>query len=1208
MKLTKQTKERRTIRGAGGAGKSGGGGSTATEDPDSLVSRSSAKLLEAWCEGEVEGPVNGLKSIFFDGTPIQDASGNYNFKNYKIFWLPGTQDQSYIPDFSDATTAISYGVRVKHDLPWIHTVTSATVDTVRINLRVPRLQTIDKTTGNIHGAAVRVQFYLQNNGGGYALIVDDTIRGKTTGGYVRTYKIRLTGSAPHDIKLIRVTADSISQALANDTIVDQVMEVTEAKLRYPNTALVGIEIDAENFANIPVRAYHLKGRKIQIPKNYNPITRVYDTVIGHPGVTMGAWDGTFKTAWTDNPAWAWYDMITNDRFGMGRYLNVANIDKYALYTIAQYCDQLVPDGYGGTEPRFRCNLYIQAREQAMKVLQDMASIFRGITYYSAGLVTAVQDRPYTSLGNLFVPENVIDGKFFYSGSSRRARHTVAIVSWNDMNDMGNIKQEYVEDKDAVALYGIREVMVTGMGCTSRGQAHRLGRWMLLTEQIDNDTISFATGQDGIMNRPGEVVPVQDPVRSGKTLSGRLVSATTAAVLVEKDVEIELGKTYQLHTLDNDGKVVTKNLTNAVGVTRSLAVSVAYTTANKPSPNTAWIVAVSDLQPELWRLVAVVPTTATRTDLFGIKYNASKFAAADSGFALSFPPTSILPDPFTVKPPGAVTLRVVQVLVPAGRAMTQSIHVSWVPSPDPFISYYRVWYRYQNGNWRVLSPNAQNDVELQRATPGLYNFMVIAYNTVGARSLPVYADIEVSTLNPIDQTRVGGLELTGQGNDTVSVHPDFDFTWRLNSPIMLRSTGMDGTETQDPYFVNYDVTIWNGNHLLRQQSVDVPHYRYTLVMNKQDNNGKAKNLIRIEVRIRDTLGELLPETALTVSNPRPGALRDDTINPSFRTIDLSWSNPDDTDLLNVEIWRYTGVPPTTASPPAGARRVASMSAHRTSYRDPNLDEDLFYAYWGRVFDTFEQPSPWLYFDYALANEVRPPETDTLAGIINDLAAAKIVFSPNGGQITSGTVVKLYCPTIPNLNIYYEVGAAPADPTNASTLYTPAGITLSATNTIKARIIHPFNWLGLVNSKLFTVNASGVVAPSLTPVSSGVFTTQNGTKTVTLATPTAADYLFYTKKNSSNNTDPGAPATPTHDGATPPAPTLTTLRLPGRSYSLMIPRGRTRFKFLAFKQTGSPQDSSVLDADFTIYKASAAGDPGDPGTPNIPDTGSGGHQTL
>lgn len=506
--------------GGGGKGGGGGGGSTPTEDPDSLRSRSLARIIDLIGEGEIEGfadPSNRFRCIYLDGTPIENSDGSRNFKGVTVASRNGTQNQSYVPGFPAAESEQAVGVKVTQSTPVVRTISSSIYDSVRVTISIPQLTKVNTKTGDTTGTSVRIAIDIQPSGGSWDQVKQDTISGKTTTKYLRSYNIKLTGSAPWNIRVRRITDDSTSTFLADETWFESYTQITSSKLRYPNSAYVAMVIDSQQFSNIPTRGYDMKLMRIRIPSNA--------TVRADGSLTYsGIWDGTFQIAWSTNPAWVFYDLISMNRYGLGDYIAESQIDKWALYQIGQYCDELVPDGFGGTEPRFSCGLlYIQERADAFKVVNDLASIFRGMVYWAGGQITPTQDSPSDPVA-LFTNANVEGGMFTYQGSSGKTRHTVALVGWNNPQNLYKSEPEYVEDAEGIALYGVTPASVAAVGCTSRGQAHRVGKWMLYTERYETETVSFRSGLSGAIVRPGEVINVADAARAGIRLGGRVVSA------------------------------------------------------------------------------------------------------------------------------------------------------------------------------------------------------------------------------------------------------------------------------------------------------------------------------------------------------------------------------------------------------------------------------------------------------------------------------------------------------------------------------------------------------------------------------------------------------------------------------------------------------------------------------------------------------------
>lgn len=772
------------IRGSGGGGKGGGGEARApVEAADSLRSRQYARVIDLVCEGEVEGLVDGLKSVYLDDTPVQNVDGSYNFSGVTLVTRNGTQSQSYIPGFPSVEAETAVSTEVRYAAPVVRSISNANANAVRVTVSVPQLTDQNTTNGDLNGTLAEISIDVQTNGGGYVERVSDTISGKTTSRYQRAYRIELSGTGPWDIRVRRRTDDSVSTSLRNATYWDSYTEIIDAKLRYPNSALNALAVDAERFRAIPRRGYEMKLLRVRVPSNYNSVTRAY----------TGVWDGTFVIAWTDNPAWCFYDMVTVERYGLGAFIDATQVDKWTLYQIGQYCDELVDDGFGGTEPRFTCNLYMQTREEAHKVIQSMASIFRGMAYWAGGSITATQDAPSDPVA-LFTPANVINTNgmpFNYPGSSGRGRRTVALVSWNDPEDRYRQKVEYVEDREGIRRYGVNDTGIVAVGCTSRGQAHRLGRWLLYTERMETETVTFRTGLDGLIVAPGEVIQTSDPVRAGARMGGRIITATTSIVTLDSSVTIDAAKSYTLWAVLPDGAVESRAVTTGASTTASLTVSPAFTTA--PQDMAIWVLAASDLLPESWRVISIAEVDDTQAEITALAYRSDKYNAVEQGLVLEALPTSNLNNA-----PGTPTdLVVSESLYPVTPVVVGTrITVSWLGSAQ----YYELQYRRENQNWVTLT-TFTSSVDIQPADEGVYEFSLVAVSASGRRSLPRTATQEIlgKTVPPANVTSFSVIKSSGVALGSWTLHPDLDV--RIGGSIVVRhSPALSGVSWNDGYIL------------------------------------------------------------------------------------------------------------------------------------------------------------------------------------------------------------------------------------------------------------------------------------------------------------------------------------------------------------------------------------------------------------------------
>lgn len=850
----------RKIIGSGGKG--GGSSRVAQEAPDSLLSTQKVSFIDLWCEGEIEGLVNGAQSIYFDKTPLENEDGTANFTNVSYDYRYGTVYQEYMEGFGTVQNTESVDVEVTYDTPVVRTLTNLNADRVNVELYVPQLYQQNPTNGDTYGTSVEMQISIQPTGGSFVvqktgfnittLPIKDSDRvttavsplvstgydlsfsvefitrayeysdggtpvpnhsgymywsglvqtrevgtldwvtvktvavneltaqvtsqvlipgaseydpsyleikkiakfnvsannltemvrefrviptdtklstcwitkvhtykgqevtgffGKTTSRYSKTYSFKLEGTGPWDIKVERLTADSTTQTIVNKTYFGSITPVIEAKLRYPNSAYIGITLDAQQFGSIPTRAYDLKLLKIKVPSNYNPISKEY----------TGVWDGTFVTAWSDNPAWCFYDLLTNERYGLGEHISESQIDKWELYTIGQYCDELVYDGFGSREPRFTLNCLIQTREQAYKVVQDLASVFRGMTYWASGVLKFSQDAPGDPV-DLYSVSNVKEGLFTYTGAATSARHTVALVTWNDPEDFYKQKVEYVEDYDSILKYGVIETQVYAFGCTSRGQAHRTGQWILYTERYESESVMFKTGIEGCNARPGQLILINDPNRAGLRMGGRISSATTTTITLDSVPTLPTG-TFSIYVKMPDGSVESSAIESVVDKTVNLvsALSVA------PKQQSQFMISGTALEPQTYRVITMSEEDEGEIEITALRHESGKYDYIENNVKLPMRTYSVL----NAIPDAPADVTITESLYLSKVEVKVRVTASWdivLPSNG-----YRVVYSFENGNYIYLPDTQLNSVELPDAREGLYRFRVWSLNALGKTS-------------------------------------------------------------------------------------------------------------------------------------------------------------------------------------------------------------------------------------------------------------------------------------------------------------------------------------------------------------------------------------------------------------------------------------------------------------------------------------------
>ena len=750
--------------GGGGGGKGGGGGSQRApqEAPDSLISTQYARVLSVLCEGEIEGIVNGAQGIFLDDTPLVNPDGSWNFTGAAIDWRTGQAWQAPIPGFSAAESEQNIGVEVTNAAPVVRSSTNPNMTSVRVTLGFPQMTFTDQTTGDLLGTSVTIRIEIQSDGGGFSHIIDNVIEGKATSRYQRSYRISLArfGGAGHayDVRVSRLTPDNQGAQIANSVQWETMTEIVDSELIYPYSALAGVQVDASTFRAIPKLSFDTRMLRIQIPSNYNPVTREY----------YGVWDGTFRVAFTDNPAWIFYDIAVTRRYGLGGYLNPQLMDKWTLYDISQYCDGLVPDGFGGQEPRYTCNVYIQERSDAIAVMQQFASIFNGMLFWSGGALTVAADRPADAV-MAFTPANVIDGEFGYVGTPLNQRHTVALVTWNNPANRYEQEIEYVEsDSESINQFGIREAEVLAFGCTSRGLAHRIGRGILLTEQMLSETVSFKTGVNAAFLRPGDVFTTTDPTRAGARNGGRILGGDASTVFLDAPVTLTAGASYRLSVMLPDGRLETRDVAlNLAGETSQITVTAAFSLP--VSRMGVWSLWASNMQSELWRCLSLAEDEEGNIQINGVMYNASKFDAIEQGLALEIPDTSII-DPFNIAPPSELNLteslyQISPVIIGA------RVTFSWL-APVGAVRF-QVAYQSATGS-PVVEETGMNSIDVQPVTPGQWFFTVWAVNSLGIMSRPASIQRELFGLNrPPQDVQQFQLDII---NDSANL------TWQLATDL------------------------------------------------------------------------------------------------------------------------------------------------------------------------------------------------------------------------------------------------------------------------------------------------------------------------------------------------------------------------------------------------------------------------------------------
>ncbi len=859
--------------GGGGGGKGGGGSSrTPTEEDDSLKSEQFVNLLEVLCEGEIEGLDDGAKSIFIDDTPVQNSDGSVNFDNFTGTFANGTQAQPHIPNPSGGIqNERAVNVEVTKTASVTRSITDSDIDRVRVTITVPSLQAVEDD-GDIVGNSVSIKIQLQYDGGGYNDVLSDTISGKSSSRYQRDYLVNLTGSFPVDLRVVRVSADETSTKRASSTFFSSYTEIQDEKLAYPNTALAGLRFSSKQFQNIPRRKYLIRGTKVRIPSNGTVDTTTHLGRIAYSGL----FNGTLSAAtWTSDPAWCLYDLLTDTRYGCS--VPESSLDVFDFYEISRYCNELVDDGKGGQEPRFSLNLLLNTRDEVYNVIQQLTSIFRGISYYGAGSLVLRQDKPADSQ-YLLGPSNVVDGLFTYSGTAEKTRHTCATVAWQSYDTLGDVEYEYIEDHEAVAKYGIVNKDVKAIGCYSQGQAHRLGKWLLTSERLLSETVSFAVSIDaGIAVTPGIVIDVADPLRAGTRRSGRVSSATTTVITIdsETDLSVNLAASPTLSVLLPTGLVETKTISSISGT--AITVSSAFSEA--PQSQAIYLIQTSDIQSQQYRIVSVAEGGDGTVGVTAVAYNESIYAAVEQDIALTTRDISNL----NGTPSAPEGLSGTEFLYQEGQTVHTGFDLSW-QHDRVNVNEFRVKYKLDNDNFTELN-TSNPSVTLRNLKAGTLTVQIRATNYLGKQSSTASA-----TFTLLGKTAVPGdvqnlsIEPISANSARLRWDQTVDLDVKVNGLVHIKHSNLtDGSATW-PNSVDLIPAV-GGN----STEAIVPLVEGEILVKFEDELGnKSTNATSVLMDFPDALGRITIQTR-----------REDQDSPPFQGTKTDCFYSDDLDALVID---------------------------------------------------------------------------------------------------------------------------------------------------------------------------------------------------------------------------------------------------------------------------------------------------------------------
>lgn len=707
-------------------GKGGGGVQRAAqEDPNTLQSQSVARIVEVISEGECVGLADGLKSVYYDETPVQNPDDSYNFKGVAIDVRTGTPTQDYIPGYDQQENIRDVSTLVENSTgPVVQTITDADVNAAIVTLRLNALSRQDTTNGDLLKTEVEAKIEVQSAGGGYVEVVRKMFSGKTTSQYQWAVEIPLpAGGHPWDIRVSRVTPDATSASVSDDVYFDALTEVIYGKFTYPNSAIVATTVDAKQFgSNIPTRTYDWIGLIVEVPSNYNPVTRAY----------TGVWDGTFVRAWTDNPAWCFRDIVVNDRYGLGRRVPASSVDKWTLYAIAQRCDGLVPDGFGGTHPRHTLNVVINKPMKALEVLSNLAATFRSIMYLSTGAVTLSMDAPEDP-SRLVTNSNVVEGEgepVYEDGIGLDDLYSAFLVSWNDPDDGHKLAIEVVEDPEVRRLIGWKTKPVVAWGETRRGAAARHGRW-LVEDQRQSERVTYKASVDHADMSPGRIVSLADQGFAGKRVGGRIVSWSAPNLTLDHPVTLDAGASYELLAMMPDGTVENLPVASAAGVHTSLALTGTF--SQTPLPGAVWSVQSNVLAQRQWRVVTKREPSDLTYEILAKQHDPTKYDRVELGLKLE-PVAFTRLDVGQILAPAPDTLQTNEFLKTVGATVVPSVLFSWQHPADPrVIAYQAQVKRPGQTDYEPLLDTSGTSVEITSITPGEHVMKVRSIDSIGRKS-------------------------------------------------------------------------------------------------------------------------------------------------------------------------------------------------------------------------------------------------------------------------------------------------------------------------------------------------------------------------------------------------------------------------------------------------------------------------------------------
>ncbi|MEM4406671.1 MAG: phage tail protein, partial [Candidatus Methanomethylicaceae archaeon] len=980
---------------------------------DNLLAVSTAYIVEVISEGPIVGLVNGPKSIYFDDTPLYAfKSGTSDelkqFEGVGYIERHGDPNQSYLEGFESIESEFSVGAEATSSTPVVRTI-NQDADDIVVKIQIPQLQHVDRETGDIQPHQVKFAIEVAPSGSeNWTTVFNVTLKGKCSSPYQRAYRIenlKQWGPPPWDIRLRRISPDYSPPWNYGETWWFSYTLCVNEKISYSDTALVAFKIDASKFGTyVPERRYHVRGRIVEIPSNYDPDTREY----------IGEWDGTFKLGWTNNPAWILYDILVHPRYGCG--INKKFIDKWSLYQIAKYCDELVNSGvlktkivsgsyaqsagsglvkirvediskfsigekiwirgtanYNGLkvienilnpdsdgydkiviqseyiaetftsragitypEPRFTFNYAFQSREDAYKIVSQICSSFRGMAYWSSSMILFRQDAPGDPI-KIVNPSNVIDGKFSYESTGTRGQHTVALVTWNDPKNLYRPTIEVVEDLEGIEKYGWNQIDIAAVGCTSRGQARRMGLWALYTERFESEIVTYSASWDHADVLPGDLIKLHDPMKKQAVDGGRVVSCTATSATLDREPPLELGKTYLITLIKPDGQLVERQLSSWSGATVQWSEAIP---GDLPISGSLWIITESQYDSgTIYRVIGIQETEPGIFKISALRSDPRKYALIedflfDEGLEGAF---SKLPSVMSKIKSEPKDLIVQSTWARSGDAFIPKATISWSHAEAPIIDKYEVQMSAENFDWVPVGETQESSLDVQLDSGGTYNFRVRAVDNLGPGPWVESGEVEVSLPDP--PPAVQNVQVKGGG------------TYFNDEDCILEWSSVVSEDY--PYLSHYLVRVYSTSDVLKREEVvpsDQTVWAYTLPMNIADF-GTPTSTFKVGVSAVDISGQNGPETKVTFSKSQiqpPTGLSADS---EILAVRLSWTPPTSRDVAHYLVYRYTSNNRSQASV------ILKVPAPSTSCMDLGVDPDVTYFYWIKAVDSWGVQSDW-----------------------------------------------------------------------------------------------------------------------------------------------------------------------------------------------------------------------------------------------------------